>query len=106
MATIGTFTLTEDGVYAGSIKTLGFNVKSARLQPVEKEDGKGPDYRVFAGDTEFGTATKKTSRNNRDYLSVRLDDPSFERPIWAALVDAPEGYRMIWSRSRGRPADS
>ncbi|MGH6966615.1 MAG: DUF736 domain-containing protein [Phenylobacterium sp.] len=100
MATIGAFTKTEDGSYTGSIKTLGLNVKSASLRPIEKVDGKGPDYRVFAGDTEFGTAMKKTSRANRDYLSVKLDDPSFQRPIWAAMVDDEEGYRLIWSRSR------
>lgn len=100
MATIGAFTKLDDGSYTGSIKTLGLNVKSAVLRPVEHSDGKGPDYRVFAGGTEFGTATKRTSRANRDYLSVRLDDPSFQRPIWAAMVDADEGYRLIWSRSR------
>ncbi len=100
MATIGTFTKIEDGSYVGTIKTLDFTVKSASLRPVEKENGKGPDYRVFAGDTEFGTAVKKTSRANNDYLSVKLDDPSFQRPIWAAMVDAEDGYRLIWSRSR------
>jgi len=100
MATIGTFTKTDDGSYTGSIKTLGLNVKSASLRPIEKTNGKGPDYRVFAGETEFGTAMKKTSRANRDYLSVKLDDPSFSKPIWAAMVDAEEGYRLVWSRSR------
>lgn len=104
MATIGTFTKTEDGSYTGSIKTLGLNVKSASLRPIEGETGQGPDFRIFAGETEFGTAKKKTSRANRDYLSVKLDDPSFSKPIWAALVDADEGYRLIWSRSRGANA--
>ena len=63
-----------------------------------------PDFRIFAGKTEFGAAWKKTSRENRDYLSVKLDDPSFPAPIYASLVDAPEGsgdgYSLIWSRSR------
>jgi uncharacterized protein (DUF736 family) len=104
MATIGAFTKTADGTYTGSIKTLGLNVKSAQLRPIGGETGKGPDYRVFAGDTEFGTAKMKTSRANRDYLSVKLDDPSFQRPIWAALVEAEDGYRLIWSRSRGAAA--
>lgn len=104
MATIGTFTKSQDGAYNGAIKTLGFNVKSAQLRPVDNEEGKGPDYRVFAGDTEFGTAKKRTSRANRDYLSVKLDDPSFQRPIWAAMVEAEEGYRLVWSRSRSAQA--
>ena len=49
---------------------------------------------------KFGAAWKKTSRENRDYLSVKLDDPSFPAPIYASLVDAEDGYSLIWSRSR------
>ena len=99
MAAIGTFTAQGDG-YTGSIKTLTLNVKSATLRPNEKSDDKAPDYRIFAGQTEFGAAWKKVSRDNRDYLSVKLDDPSFSAPIYASLVDADEGYALIWSRAR------
>lgn len=100
MATIGTFTKTEDGSYRGSIKTLDFAVKSATLRPIAKTNAKAPDYLVFVGDTECGTAKRKTSRANRDYLSVKLDDPSFSKPIWAAMVDAEDGFRLIWDRGR------
>ena len=101
MATIGTFSKSADGSFAGSIKTLGLNVKQAQLRPVEKESDNAPDYRIFAGATEFGAAWKKTARDtNRDYLSVKLDDPSFPAPIYANLVDAEEGYSLVWSRNR------
>jgi uncharacterized protein (DUF736 family) len=100
MATIGTFTKSADGSYAGAIKTLSLNVKTAQLRPAEKANEKAPDFRVFAGGIEFGAAWKKTSSENRDYLSVKLDDPSFPAPIFANLVDAEEGYSLIWSRSR------
>ena len=100
MATIGTFTKSGDGSYAGSIKTLSLNVKQAQLRPVDKESENAPDFRIFAAGTEFGAAWKKTSRENRDYLSVKLDDPSFPAPIYANLVDAEEGYSLVWSRSR------
>ena len=40
----------------------------------------------------------KTSKEDRAYLSVKLDDPSFPAPIYASLVDADEGYSLIWSR--------
>ena len=100
MATIGTFTKNGDGTYNGSIKTLTLNVKAAQLRTVDKESENAPDYRIFAGGTEFGAAWKKTSRENRDYLSVKLDDPSFPAPIYANLVDAEEGYSLVWSRSR------
>ena len=100
MATIGTFTKHEDGTVRGDIKTLTLNVKGAVFRPAEKDKENGPDYRIFAGQTEFGAAWKKTSRENRDYLSAKLDDPSFAAPIYASLVDADDGYVLIWSRSR------
>ena len=100
MATIGTFHKQADGSYAGAIKTLSLNVKAAQFRASETDNEKGPDFRIFAGPTEFGAAWKKTSRENRDYLSVKLDDPSFPAPIYASLVDADDGYALIWSRSR------
>jgi uncharacterized protein (DUF736 family) len=100
MATIGTFTKDDAGNYNGAIKTLTLNVKQATLRAVDKENDKAPDFRIFSGATEFGAAWKKTSREERNYLSVKLDDPSFVAPIYASLVDAEEGYSLIWSRSR------
>jgi uncharacterized protein (DUF736 family) len=100
MATIGTFHKTEDGSYSGAIKTLSLNVKQALFRAAEKDNDKAPDFRIFAGQTEFGAAWKKVSRESRDYLSVKLDDPSFPAPIYASLVDADDGYSLIWSRSR------
>jgi hypothetical protein len=66
----------------------------------EKENDKAPDYRIFAGATEFGAAWKKTSGAGREYLSVKLDDPSFPAPIFASLVavEGGDGYVLIWSR--------
>jgi uncharacterized protein (DUF736 family) len=51
MATIGTFTKSNDG-YTGSVKTLTLNVK-ATLRPADKENDKAPDYRIFAGATDY-----------------------------------------------------
>ena len=98
MATIGTFTKSGDG-YTGSVKTLTLNVK-AQFRPADKDGDKAPDYRIFSGATEFGAAWKKTSRENREYLSVKLDDPSFPAPIYATLseVEGEDGYQLIWSR--------
>ena len=97
MAAIGTFTAQGDG-YTGSIKTLTLNVKSATLRPNEKSDEKAPNYRIFAGQTEFGAAWKRKSQQDRDYLSVKLDDPSFPSPIYASLVEVEGGHSLIWSR--------
>lgn len=89
MATIGTFTKTANGDITGTVKTLTLNVK-AKFVPTEGDSERGPDYRIFAGTTEFGAAWKKTARETgRDYLSVKLDDPSFPAPSTPA-----------WSRTR------
>jgi uncharacterized protein (DUF736 family) len=98
MATIGNFTKTETG-FTGAVKTLTLNVKATfRAEPSEND--KAPDYRVLAGATEFGAGWKKLSRDNREYISVKLDDPSFPAPIYATLVETEEGasYNLIWSR--------
>jgi len=99
MATIGTFTAADNG-YTGSVKTLTLNVK-AKFVATEKENDKAPDYRIVAGSTEFGAAWKKTAKEtNREYLSVKLDDPSFPAPIYASLVkgEGDDGFTLIWSR--------
>ncbi len=98
MATIGTFTSTGNG-FSGTIKTLTLQVK-AKLVPAERSSEKAPDFRILAGSVEFGAAWKKTSDNDRDYLSVKLDDPSFPAPIYATLIEVAgeEGLSLIWSR--------
>jgi len=99
MATIGTFTRNGDG-FAGAVKTLTLNVK-AKLVPAGKDHDKGPDYRIFAGTLEIGAAWKKTAKESgREYLSLKLDDPSIPAPIYASLVEAEDGqsFNLIWSR--------
>jgi uncharacterized protein (DUF736 family) len=97
MATIGTFTKSDDG-FAGAVKTLSLNVK-AKFVPAEKESDKAPDYRILAGTVEFGAAWKKTAQNGREYLSVRLDDPSFAAPIFANMIEGEDNsHSLIWSR--------
>ena len=98
MATIGTFAKFEDGSIRGDIKTLTLNVKAALFRPADKDNDKAPDFRIFAGQTEFGAAWKKTSQQNREYLLVKLDDPSFPAPIYASLVEVDGGHSLIWSR--------
>ncbi|EJC64712.1 hypothetical protein Rleg5DRAFT_1478 [Rhizobium leguminosarum bv. viciae WSM1455] len=99
MATIGIFTANENG-FTGSIRTLALNVK-ARIARVENPSDKGPHFRIYAGNVELGAAwQKRSNESDRDYLSVKLDDPSFPAPIYATLseVEGEDGYQLIWSR--------
>lgn len=100
MATIGTFSRTENG-FSGSVKTLSLNVKSVKFVPAQGDNENGPDFRVLAGVVEFGAAWKKQSDRGAAYLSVKLDDPSFPAPIYASLVETDgEDLALIWSRRR------
>ncbi|WP_287849680.1 DUF736 domain-containing protein [Acidiphilium sp.] len=100
MAIIGSFTKDTNG-YTGTVRTLSINTK-ARLVPTEGGGDKAPDFRVFAsGSIELGAGwTRKAKETGREYLSVKLDDPSFPQPIYASLVEAEAGggYNLIWSR--------
>jgi uncharacterized protein (DUF736 family) len=99
MATIGTFTSNGTG-FTGTIKTLNLNVK-AKLVRIENPGKNGPHFRIFSGAVELGAAWQRVSKETeRDYLSVKLDDPSFPAPIYATLieVEGEEGLQLIWSR--------
>ncbi|MBX9907833.1 MAG: DUF736 domain-containing protein [Beijerinckiaceae bacterium] len=98
MAIIGSFTSSGDG-FNGTIKTLNLNVKAKMVRP-ERPSEKGPAFRILAGNVEFGAAWQKTSTEGRDYLSVKLDDPSFPAAIYATLieVEGSDGLQLIWSR--------
>lgn len=101
MAAIGTFRKEKDGSFTGVIRTLTLNLNSVAVRPTKGDSDKSPDYRVLVGAAEVGAAWTKTSRDNRTYLALKLDDPCFPVGIYASLIEAQEGYySLVWSRSR------
>jgi uncharacterized protein (DUF736 family) len=108
MATIGTFKKTGANEFTGQIVTLSVQAKNVRIAPEANRSGENsPSHRVYCGRVEIGAAWAKRSTEGRDYLSLKLDDPSFTAPIFANLFDDEdgEGYSLIWSRPNGRRAD-
>jgi uncharacterized protein (DUF736 family) len=108
MATIGTFKKTGAGDFSGQIVTLSVQAKNVRIVPEANRSGENsPSHRVYSGRVEIGAAWSKRSNEGRDYLSLKLDDPSFTAPIFANLFDDEdgEGYSLIWSRPNTRRAD-
>ena len=101
MANIGTFKKVNSE-YQGDIVTLGVQAKGVRIVPeANRTNEDAPSHRVFVGRAEIGAAWSKRSNEGRDYLSLKLDDPSFTAPIYANLFDDEDGsYTLIWSRSR------
>ena len=102
MANIGSFKKVG-GEFQGEIITLSVLAKGVRMVPEEnRSNDDAPSHRVFVGRAEIGAAWQKRSKEGRDYLSVKLDDPSFNAPIYANLFDDPDGetYNLIWSSGR------
>lgn len=99
MAQIGTFTRSEDGSFNGTIRTLNINTK-ATIRPVTKDGERSPDYRVTANGVELGAGWSKAAKDTgAEYISVKLDDPSFTGPVYATLVQGEaDEHKLIWSR--------
>ena len=105
MAKIGSFKKVS-GEYRGQILTLSLNAKSVRIAPEDNPGNNAPSHRVFVGEAEVGAAWTKTSQDKRNYLSVKLDDPSFATPVFAQLFEAEDGtHDLVWSRPSRRNAD-
>ena len=118
MSVIGTFMPAKDGGWTGSIHTLTINTK-VRLVPNDNRDNENaPVFRVFVGQSRVGDAWAARSGGDspKDYLRVRLDDPSLpethqRRPVpvrrrqrGAARVEPAEGREqreigfLSWNR--------
>ena len=107
MANIGSFKKSGND-YTGSITTLSVQAKNVRIVPEEnRTNDNAPSHRVMVGRAEIGAAWTKKSNEGRDYLGVKLDDPSFTAPIYANLFDdeGEDTFSLIWSRPSKRNGD-
>ena len=108
MATIGNFQQAGDNEINGEIVTLSLQAKKVRIVPDTRASGENaPSHRVFVGRVEIGAAWSKQSNEGRNYLGLKLDDPSFTAPIYANLVEDEDGqsHSLIWSRPNRRNGD-
>jgi uncharacterized protein (DUF736 family) len=109
MATIGTFKKVGNE-FQGDIVTLAVQAKGVRIVPADnnRSNENAPSHRIFVGRAEIGAGwSRRSEETSRDYLSLKLDDPSFNAPIYANLFgdDDGESYTLIWSRPRGKSSD-
>ncbi len=104
MALIGIFTPAKDGGWVGSIQTLTFNAKLRFVPNDDRAEANAPAFRVFLGQSRIGDAWEARSggEDPKDYLRVRLDDPSLLEPFSAALFPAEDGRsaQLVWKRRR------
>jgi uncharacterized protein (DUF736 family) len=101
MANIGKFKKVGQE-FQGEIRTLSVQARVRNVPEANRTNDDAPSHRVYVGRAEIGAVWPKRSKEGRDYLSVKLDDPSFTGPIYANLFDGADGetFVLIWSRSR------
>ena len=107
MANIGSFKKVN-AEFQGEIVTLTLQARGVRIVPeTNRASENAPSHRVYVGRAEIGAAWSKRSTEGRDYLSVKLDDPSFNAPIYANLFadEDGDGHTLIWSRAQRRNGD-
>jgi len=104
---IGLFTKTEDGTFEGRIETLSFAADVKFIPAQQKTSENAPDYQVISVNTEMeiGAGWHAVSeRTSKPYLSLKIDDPAFAYPIWAALTLSEAGeYSLNWTRPKPKP---
>jgi uncharacterized protein (DUF736 family) len=108
MAVIGTFKQIGDGEFLGDIFTFSLRATGVRLVPeASRSSDKAPSHRVLIDRVEIGACWSKRSNEGRDYLSLKLDDPSCKEPIYANLFndEGGETFSLIWSRGRKQNGD-
>lgn len=106
MAKIGSFKKVS-GELRGQITTLAFQAKSVRIVADEQASGNAPSHRVYIGDSaEIGAGWSKRTNDDRPYLSLKFDDPSFVAPVFAQLFEGQDGeYDLVWTRPVRRDRD-
>jgi uncharacterized protein (DUF736 family) len=107
MATIGSFTQTQTG-FSGEITTLTIQAKKVVIVAETERGGEtAPTHRIYLGKAEIGAGWARRSSEGRDYVSVKIDDPSLPAPLYARLFAEEDGktHSLIWSRSNGRRQD-
>ena len=108
MSSIGTFSPAKDGGWAGSIHTLTIHTRLRFVPNDNRDSDNAPAFRVFAGQSRIGDAWEARSNGDKpkEYLRVRLDDPSLTEPISAALFPSEDGStaQLVWNRRKAERA--
>ncbi len=101
---IGAFTLSTDGGWTDSIRTLTIDARVRLVPNDDRTHDNAPAFRVLGGNAGIGDDwdARTNGDNPKYYLRVRLDAPSLPEPFTAALFPSAEGDRaqLVWNRRR------
>jgi uncharacterized protein (DUF736 family) len=104
---IGRFSLARNGGWTGCVRTLAIDAKMQLVPNDNRDAPNAPIFRAMVGQFHVGDAwaARSAGAEPRDYLRVRLDDPSLGASINAALFPDEDGQtaNLIWRR-RARDA--
>jgi uncharacterized protein (DUF736 family) len=104
MATIGTFTKTENG-FTGNIATLAIKAQASFEKNGNKQADNHPDYHLLCEGMKIGAAWEHTGKKGR-YISVDFDDPSFAPGYYSLTKTGVElTYSLTFERPRAKKAD-
>tara|TARA_R110002072_G_scaffold10408_7_gene48322 strand:+ start:154 stop:453 length:300 start_codon:yes stop_codon:yes gene_type:complete len=82
--TLGTFTKSSNGDFAGTLKTLNITANLV-IVPVEKLSENTPDHRVYAGNGnryEVGAGWSQVAKTSGEtYINLKIGAPEFG-PNW------------------------
>jgi uncharacterized protein (DUF736 family) len=100
---LGKFSVDGTGNLSGTIYGLGLQPTTIALKPEVSK--KNEQYFKLIADPsgeayEIGSAHPKVTKDNKSYLSLHLDSPTFPATVHAALfADKGTGfYNLVWDR--------
>ena len=108
MTIIGRFTK-NDADYVGAIATLTVRAEDVRIvADINRTNPTSPSHRVYAGMAEIGVGWPKWDKTGREFLNLKVDDPSFPGPIYPTLVQSTDNrtFVLLWSRANSTLAAS
>jgi uncharacterized protein (DUF736 family) len=81
---VRSFTANANGSFSGVVRALALGARAIRVRPDEKTGERGPDYRVFAGQTDLGAAWRKIGAGDNAALSESWPTSAASRstPRW------------------------
>ena len=104
VSVVGSFEAVDGGGWQGVFRTLGLEVP-VEIRP-HLQDGKCPcpNYDVYARGVIIGSGheshrlREKAVFYGKEFVQIRIDDPSFRYPFKGGLLEFDGEWRLYWSR--------
>lgn len=108
MPIIGAFIRSKDGGWQGTIRTFSNTLKVRFVPNDDRRSDAAPDFHIVTAQCELGAAWVRRKSDHTEYLSVLFDDPTFVKPISAALFYLVESHEanLVWRRDESRSSQA